>query len=210
MTAEWSEHMIARAISTQLLARKCTVLVDNCGWTGHECDVLGVTNDLRVIDVEVKISRADFKADAKKEKWWHRTFNGYGDRHEVHDDKGRLVAVTEPRLYDSVPLEWPQKVWKHYFAIPKDIWHADLMQFLPSQACGVLLMYRRRGSDQIWVECAHRAKPNRDAYRLQPAEVMDIARLANLRMWEAYRLRDAARNNCLPSQDNPEKEDSYA
>jgi hypothetical protein len=208
MTA-WSEHVIARAISSQLLDRKCTVLVDNCGWTGHECDVLAVTNDLRVIDVEVKISRADFKADAKKEKWWHRQFTGWSDPVDVRDNAGRLVTKHSEMLFDSTPMEWPQKVWKHYFALPKDIWHDDLLQFLPSQACGVLLLYRRRGSDQIWVECAHRAKPNKDAYRLQPAEVMDIARLANLRMWEAYRLRDAARSNCLPPL-NPEKEDSDA
>jgi hypothetical protein len=64
---KWSEYNIARAIALQTLARKCVVLVDNCNWTGHECDVLGVTTDLRIIDVEVKISRADLKADAKKD-----------------------------------------------------------------------------------------------------------------------------------------------
>jgi len=60
-------HAIARAIALQTLARRCVVLVDNCNWTGHECDVLGVTTDLRIIDVEIKISRADFRADAAKE-----------------------------------------------------------------------------------------------------------------------------------------------
>lgn len=70
--SEWSEFKIARAISLQTLARKCVVLVDNCSWTGHECDVLGVTTDLRIIDVEVKISRSDLKVDAKKDKWWTR------------------------------------------------------------------------------------------------------------------------------------------
>jgi len=66
----WTEQSIARAIALQTLDRKCVVLVDNCSWTGHECDVLGVTRDLRIIDVEVKISRADLKADARKDKWW--------------------------------------------------------------------------------------------------------------------------------------------
>ena len=32
-----------------------------------------------------------------------------------------------------------------------------------------------------------------DAERLQSTEVMDIARLANLRMWEAYHQRDTAK-----------------
>ena len=36
------------------------------------------------------------------------------------------------------------------------------------------------------VHCERRATPNRDAARLKPEHVMDIARLANLRMWEAY------------------------
>lgn len=58
---KWSEQSIARAIALQTLARKCVVLIDNCSWTGYECDVLAVTTDLRVIDVEVKISRADLK-----------------------------------------------------------------------------------------------------------------------------------------------------
>jgi len=55
----WSEHKIARAIALQTLAKKCVVLVDNCNFTGYECDVLAVTQDLRIIDIEVKISRAD-------------------------------------------------------------------------------------------------------------------------------------------------------
>jgi hypothetical protein len=51
---KWSESTIARAISLQTLQRRCVLLVDNCSWTGHECDVLGVTTDLRIIDIEIK------------------------------------------------------------------------------------------------------------------------------------------------------------
>lgn len=67
-------HAIARAIALQTLSRRCVVLVDNTKWTGYECDVLGVTTDLRIIDVEIKISRGDFRADAEKEKLW--TYQG--------------------------------------------------------------------------------------------------------------------------------------
>jgi hypothetical protein len=173
--SEWSEHTIARAISLQTLARKCVVLVDNCNWTGHECDVLGVTTDLRIIDIEVKISRADLKADAKKDKWWHR--RGW---HETPC----AIANLHPR-----------KVWKHYYALPKEIWKPELLDCLPSKASGVLLLSwigdARSIRAPIAVDCIRRATPAKDAYRLNPAEVMDIARLANLRMWEAYRLRDA-------------------
>lgn len=190
---KWSEHTIARAIATQTLAKKCVVLVDNCNWTGHECDVLAVTTDLRIVDVEVKISQADLKADAKKNKWWHHTFIGYGERKEVHNDAGRLIRIEQPRLYDSKPLQHPRKVWKHYYALPKDIWKPELLDCLPSEASGVLLLDRdgwpRPYGHDMRIECVRRATPNKDAYRLKPDEVMDIARLANLRMWEAYKWR---------------------
>lgn len=166
MTA-WNELRIARAISRQTLARKCVVLVPNCSWTGHECDVLAVTTDLRIIDVEVKISRADLKVDAKKDKWWHR---------------GRWNGTEFPRS----PLQWPPKVWKHYYAMPAELWAEALFDCLPSPASGVLLVREQRGTDTLAVHCARRATPNRDADRLTPAQAVDIARLANLRMWDAY------------------------
>lgn len=176
----WSEYTIARAISLQTLARKCVVLVDNCGWTGHECDVLGVTTDLRIIDVEVKISRADLKADAKKDKWWHRPINwGFTGA------TGGFAKVGPPA--PDQHLEHPRKVWKHYYALPAEIWKPELLDCLPSKASGVLLLREQRNSvTPIVVSCERRATPAKDAYRLKPEEVIDIARLANLRMWESY------------------------
>lgn len=182
---QWSEHMIARAIALQTLERKCLVLVDNCGWTGHECDVLAVTKDLRIIDVEVKISRADLKADARKDKWWQR--HGWGHYEMI---EGRRICVDPP----STARQHPPKVWKHYYAMPADIWKPELLDCLPSAASGVLLL--REASDrhqgQIVVKCIRRATPAKDAFRLTPAQAVDIARLANLRMWEAYQRRDSA------------------
>jgi len=173
----WNEHKIARAIALQTLARKCLVLVDNCNWTGHECDVLAVTMDMRIIDVEVKISRADLKADARKDKWWHRFGWQYGE--------------PEPK---PVAREWPTKVWKHYYAMPSELWDDALFDVLPSPRSGVLLLEQRNGSSvPVLVKVARRATPNKDASRLKPEQVLDISRLANLRMWEAYRMRDAAK-----------------
>jgi hypothetical protein len=163
---QWSEGAIARAIAQQTLARKCVVLVDNCQWTGHECDVLAVTTDLRIIDVEVKISRSDLKADAKKDKWWLRA--GWRNRGEP-----------------PMPREWPPKVWKHYYALPAEVWDDKLFARLPSEASGVLLMRVQRGG-MVVADCVRRAKPNRDATKLTPEQAVDIARLANLRMWDAY------------------------
>lgn len=174
MIGKWSEYSIARAIALQTLAKKCVVLVDNCSWTGYECDVLGVTTDLRIIDVEVKISRADLKADAKKDKWWKHV--------AWRDEPG------PPQLRPH-----PPKVWKHYYALPFEIWKPELADSLPSKASGILLLREQRGITTLAVHCERRAVPNKDADRLTPAQAVDIARLANLRMWEAYRERDARR-----------------
>jgi hypothetical protein len=176
----WSEAIIAGEIARQTLDKKCVVLVDNCNWTGHECDVLGVTTDLRIIDVEVKISRSDLKADAKKDKWWHRQWGRYNP---------------QTRDYDRPPdilCPWPPKVWKHYYALPAEIWTDDLLGALPSPMSGVLLLSKKPG-EFMQVRCLRRATPCRDATRLKPESVMDIARLANLRMWDAYRDAERAR-----------------
>lgn len=179
----WSEGKIARAIALQTLARKCVVLVDRCNWTGHECDVLAVTTDLRIIDVEVKISRADFKADAKKDKWWHRRDNWFFKTGSAHGYHG-APAPDQHRL-------WPPKVWKHYVAMPAELWDAALIEFMPSPASGLLLVREQQSRvTPIAVHCERRAKPNADAQKLNPAQAVDIARLANLRMWEAYRARN--------------------
>lgn len=175
----WNEHAIAGAIARQTLASKCVVLVDNCNWTGHECDVLAVTTDLRIIDVEVKISRADLKADARKDKWWHRQWGHYNPATQRYDTPPPVARV------------WPPKVWKHYYALPADIWKPELIDCLPSAASGVLLL-KDAGGD-VRVTCWRRATPNRDAARLEAAQVMDIARLANLRMWDAYRTAENLR-----------------
>jgi hypothetical protein len=182
----WTEYIIARAIALQTLARKCVVLVDNCNWTGHECDVLAVTTDLRIIDVEVKISRADLKADVNKDKWWrHLTFA----EAEANGINTRTWSPWDHRE----PREWPRKVWKHYYALPAEIWKPELLASLPSTKSGVILMREQRNNGTpVVAEVVRRATPNKDAARLTPENVMDIARLANLRMWDAYRRAEQA------------------
>lgn len=185
----WNEGMIARAISLQTLARKCVVLVDRCNWTGHECDVLAVTTDLRIIDIEVKISRSDLKADAKKDKWWHRYYDGTTE--EVVLPGGRKY---QRQVEQRTPRTHPPQVWKHYYALPREIWKPELLDCLPSEASGVLLLREQRNSNTtIAVHVERRATPAKDAQRLKPEQVMDIARLANLRMWDAYHGEEQAR-----------------
>jgi len=170
---DWNEASIAAAISRQTLQSRCLLLVDRCNWTGYECDVLGVTAGLRIIDIEIKISRADLRADARKDKWWVRQF-------------GRWSA--EARAYVKQPdvaRPWPPKVWKHYYALPAEIWSDDLLSDLPSRASGVLLLHGKKDG-RVVVECRRRATPDRAATTLTAEQVLDIARLANLRMWDAY------------------------
>lgn len=165
---KWSEAQVIRAVSHQVLTRQCTVLVDNCSWTGHECDILAVTRDLRILDIEVKISRADFKADAQKDKWWHRRFPGWNTPENRTGKQAR---------------QWPSKAWKHYYAMPAEIWKPELLEQRASECSGIILLHAGK---QITAEVAVKAQPNPRAHVMTPVEVMQIARLANLRMWEAY------------------------
>ena len=164
---KWSENLIARALSRNVFEQKHLIIVPNCGWTGDECDLLVVTRDLRIIDVEIKISRSDLKADARKNKWYHlwdwRVDKQFGGRRR--------------------PREWPRKVWKHYYALPEKIWTPDLADVI-SPKSGVLLMYER--NDNIRMTVKRRAKPCRDAEKIAVEDAVNIARLASLRMWDAY------------------------
>ena len=191
----WSERLIARAIALQTFKRRYLVAVPNCNWTGHECDLLVVTENLRIIDVEVKISRADLKADAKKEKWWTRRWNF------PFTQAGGGFAQPGPPCPD-MPNMWPRKVWKHYYALPKEIWTPELEASLPSTASGILLLdrdgYPRPAGDTMRIDCIRRATPNRDAETISAAAAVDIARLASLRMWESFQQLEASRSGAAP------------
>ncbi|MCI2809369.1 hypothetical protein [Eoetvoesiella caeni] len=185
---KWSEQSIGRALAQQFFNRKYLVVVPNCNWTGYECDILAVTENLRIIDVEIKISRSDLKADAKKDKWVKRTFTGYAPEEQIHNEQGRLIQIRRRALYDELRLQWPRKIWKHYYALPEDIWEDNLLDSLGSPASGVLLLTQI--DDRLYVRCRRPAKPCKDADKLSPATAIDIARLASLRMWNAYQKLD--------------------
>lgn len=167
----WSEARIAKALVHSQLFQRKLLIVPRCHFAGAEADLLAVhTPSLRLIDVEIKISRADLLADPKKDKWWHRW--GWDMRTGDWANKRRL--------------DWPPKVWKHYYALPADIWRRlkdDDKAKLP-QASGVILLGPdNQGVLIAWL--AKRAGPNPKAPSIQAADVMDLARLAGLRMWDA-------------------------
>lgn len=152
---------------------KFLCVVDNCNWTGHECDLLVVASKLRVIDVEIKISRADLKKDRDKDKWF--AYVGTWP-----DSKRQRV-------------EWPRCTWKHYYALPADLWKPELLE-LCNPRSGVLVVTANGHNPKFWrVDHIKRAQPRKDNKPLEPAAVAGIARLASLRMWDAYAAVDLLR-----------------
>lgn len=167
----WSEALIANAVVRQVF-RRTVLCVPNCVWTGHECDLLCVDKSLRVIDVEIKISRADLKADHFKDKW---------------------TRWTGPRPYGAprpprVLRDWPTRVWRHYYVLPADVWTPELLASLPSQKSGVVTI-ARENPDYVYAtggyvaKVVRRARSNPDAKQLTSTQVIDIARLSTLRLW---------------------------
>lgn len=164
------------AIFSQAFAGKHVVLIPNTYYTGYEADVLLVRNDLRLVDIEIKISRSDFKADKKKDKWW-----------EHHSGWWRTNTGERP---PATAREWPPKIWKHYYALPRAIWK-DGLETEVSPRSGILLMSEDKyGGFQMTVH--RQAKPNKEAKAISAQEAIEVARLCNARMWSAYReLEDA-------------------
>lgn len=163
---KWTESAVAHALVHQVFDRQYLAVVPRCNWTGNECDLLVVTDNLRLIDVEIKCSRDDLKADAKKSKWWYHL--GW-----------RAKGPQRRRL-------WPAKVWKHYYALPADIWDDSLYAVLGSEASGVLLLTESKHTRSGYkVDVRRRAKPCREAEPIGAQAAIDIARLASLRMWDA-------------------------
>jgi len=152
-----------------LFAGRSILAVPNCGWTGAEADLLVVDErTLRLVEVEVKISRADLLADSAKDKWWwHRPW-------------GR-TRKQWPRLR----REWPDKVWKHYYAMPASIWDDALLPRI-NEASGILLLSERPGTRTgVAIRVLRPAKPCREAKPITAGDAIDLARLASLRMWDA-------------------------
>lgn len=171
----WSEYSIGRAIALQTLQRKCLVLVPNCNHTGYECDLLAIEPGGRIIDVEIKISRADLKADAGKGKWWTQFASRYD-------------AATK-RYVDSKPekREWPPRVWKHYYCMPEDVWTEGLESCLPTPKSGVILLRAGQRREPPVVARVHRrATPNRESKPVTVETILNLARLASLRLWDSY------------------------
>lgn len=148
--------------------------VDNTYALGDECDLLVVTNQLRCIDVEVKISRADLKADSAKSKW----HTGGGINWQTGD------------RYPRTAIDWPRNVWKHYYAIADDIWIDDLLQHCRPNSGVVTVLLGNDGALRT-INVKRRCIANKSQQPLTPAELCNIARLTSLRLWDARKELEA-------------------
>jgi hypothetical protein len=165
---QYTETRIAAALARKTFAG-ALVVVDNTYAIGSECDLLVITKNLMAIDVEIKISVADLKRDRAKDKWI--------DRH------GWPVSQETPR-------QWPRGCHKHYYALPASIWREDLLEHCQPKS-GVIVVTLGDDGGLRGLRCVRRVTANPDAKPVTNAKLVDIARLASLRMWDARTAREA-------------------
>ena len=168
----WNAGEIGRALALQTF-RDGVIIVPNCYFTGDEADLLVLRPNCKLIDVEIKISRSDLKADIHKDKWWHSTFTRWN----------------EPEV-PRARLEWPRRVWKHYYALPEEIWKDELLEHIPAKS-GILLLNKRTSQyhgDFVSVHCKRRVRANPEAKAVDVHGMQKLARLANVRMWSTFEM----------------------
>ena len=189
---KYTERSIARLMAMQFFAAKYLCITPNCTFTGNEADLLVVTKDLRLIDVEIKISRADFRADAKKDKWGRHKKGMYFEE-AIFGENGKIIGG---RIhYHKFKLDWPRRIWKHYYVMPEDIYTPDLLDDAASEKSGILVLSKdTNGSGSHFISPVRAARANRDAEKITHEEVVNIARLASLRMWNTIRLAEQQEN----------------
>jgi hypothetical protein len=168
---KWTAGQIGHSLYYHVFAQKHAVVLENCYYPGSECDVLIVRNDLRLMEIEIKISRSDLRADAKKDKWFK--YVPLPGKRFWHRDECTVER-----------LDWPKNIWKHYYCMPAEIWTPELAADIPAKS-GVLLM--REWRDGVATSVQRQAKPNKDAKPMPPADLIDIARYCNVRMWDALK-----------------------
>jgi hypothetical protein len=168
----------------QAFTRKHIILVPNTYHTGYETDLLLVRSDLRLVDIEIKVSRADLRADQHKDKWWRYGPYAQGYWSNPNDLVANHWVQPEPH---KERREWPIRVWKHYYALPKEIWTPELAAEI-SPKSGILLFAENRSDygPEIVMHVHRQAKPRKDAKPIDASEALDVARLCNARMWDAY------------------------
>ncbi len=182
----YTEYTMLRALANRTF-KGALMCIDNCNALGSECDLLVVTKALQCIDVEVKISKADLKADALKDKW----FAPYDWRLGNYEEYRRK----------RTSVHWPAKVWKHYYAIAAPVWSDDLLQYCQATSGVVVVELSPTGYIRSVVS-KRRAVANPDQ---QPAGVKllrDLCRLTSYRLWDARQALDSQRDTVVAAPSN--------
>lgn len=140
-----TEANMLSLIGKHFLKGKNLLVVNNVYFTGHECDLLCVNKSMKAIEFEIKVSRRDFIADAKKAKW-----------------------------------QKPPSAWKHYYVMPQSIYSDDMLELLPCQKSGILLI--GDGYVRPSINYKKRAEPH-DVGAINQATLLELTRLATARLW---------------------------
>jgi hypothetical protein len=163
---KWTEARVARTIIHSKLFGRQLVIVPNTNWAGHESDLLAVDpRNLKLVEIEIKVSLADLRADADKEKWW------------THSD---IFATRDARV---APREHLERIWKHYYAVPNALLGPAFVKAVDRipRTSGILAL----SSGAQYARVLKRCVPNRKAEPITEKECVDLARLCGLRMWDA-------------------------
>lgn len=179
--AQYSEFAIARHLAREKFSGMLMV-GDNTYHLGDEADLLIVNHrNLHYIDVEIKISRADLRADRQKDKWRVLARSGWN------------------RPGESEFLEWPPKVWKHYFCVAEPVWSDDLLEHVGPRS-GVFTIRIDDDGRYGGITVRRKCTANPAAKPATPEEIVKLAFLANVRMHEAYRKLDDHRRELAEAE----------
>lgn len=176
---KWTAREICRQLYIQAFHGKHLIICPNTYWPGSETDLLIVRCDLRLMEVEVKISRSDLKADKHKDKWFDAWEYGKGTPW-LHPDQR---PAPTPRTH-------PRRIWKHYYCMPEAVWKEGLESEIQPTS-GIILMRDHPNSPGCWLH--RQAKPAKVTDRITPEELADIARMQSHKMWDAYGEIDRAK-----------------
>lgn len=143
------------------------IIVPNVSWglfgDGREIDLAIVRPSGWLVEVEIKITASDIKADLRKRHW-------------------RLNMQQKDK-----PTHWHKYIKQSWFAVPHDVGNQELIP----EYCGILQVQSSHihpGEFEVRTICAPRVNP--DAVKLTPEQISTVLRLGTMRIWT---LRDALR-----------------
>jgi hypothetical protein len=165
-----TEFEIQKYLYTHFFRSRADVVSPNSCVYGYEADMIGITRNLFVHEIEIKISRSDFFADKKKDK--HKDMKKWlnGERTKPYMFDGIIIQQDGVRLL--TPPNW------FWYAVPKDM---IAVTELPNEWMGLIYI-----ADMGYCEVIRRAK----RLHKEPIEInrmLQISRSLSLRNW-SYRL----------------------